>query len=388
MIVDCAQKLGHIVAVTGDGVNDSPAIKKADIGIAMAIVGSDVAKDAADMLLMDDNFASIVAGVEQGRKIFDNLKKSIGYTIASNIPELLPFLSFVIIQIPVPLSTVLMLVIDLGTDMVPAVSLAYEYPELDIMFRKPRNSQEEHLVSGKLLINAYMVIGAIQTIAGYLAYVSVMQDYGFDLSQLPGIALSTDGTRPKKSDVYDKNSMHKGNTNVGTSEDRTQVDYISLNDASFDLRIWYWKIDKWQTCKFMEDKSPASGDRVCYSTEALKYAQFAYFLAIVSVQWSNLIIVKTKKLSIIEHGFRNKVSWWGLISETVISVMIGFIPGLNVSLGGRPLHFLHWFFPALPIFMLIVTYEEFRKLTMRMVDKKNRKLGITEMGWVERNTVY
>ena len=94
------------MAVTGDGVNDSPAIKKADIGIAMGITGSDVAKDAADMILLSDDFSNIVIGVEEGRKIFDNLKKSICYTLTSNIPEIWPFLSLIIFRFPLPLSTV------------------------------------------------------------------------------------------------------------------------------------------------------------------------------------------------------------------------------------------------------------------------------------------
>jgi sodium/potassium-transporting ATPase subunit alpha len=177
LIVNACQIAGHVVAVTGDGVNDSPAIKKADIGIAMGS-GSDVAKNAADMLLLDDNFTSIVNGVEEGRLIFDNLKKSIAYTLSSNIPEILPFIMFILFAVPLPLSTVLILCIDLGTDMIPAISFAYENTEADIMDRVPRNAKLDHLVNSKLISFAYLQIGVIQASAGMYTYFYVLNDFG------------------------------------------------------------------------------------------------------------------------------------------------------------------------------------------------------------------
>jgi len=185
VIVEENQRFGHIVAVTGDGVNDSPAIRKADIGIAMGIMGSEVSKNAADMILLDDNFASIVNGVEEGRLIFDNLKKSIAYTIQSNIPEITPFLAFILFFIPLPLTTFLILAIDLGTDMIPAISMAYELPEADIMMRPPRNPKVDRLVTSKMIHFSYGQIGIIQALAGFFTYMVVLNDYGYSPSTLP-----------------------------------------------------------------------------------------------------------------------------------------------------------------------------------------------------------
>lgn len=141
-IVKRAQGMGHIVGVTGDGVNDSPALKKADLGIAMNQSGSDVSKEAASMILLDDNFASTVAGIAEGRLIFVNLKKSIQYVVTHIIPEVLPFVLNVVVPLPLFLGTLQILVIDLGFELSSALSFAWEKPEsiqglMNIPPRKP-----------------------------------------------------------------------------------------------------------------------------------------------------------------------------------------------------------------------------------------------------------
>lgn len=180
-IVQLFQSEGEIVTMTGDGVNDAPAIKNADMGVAMGS-GTDVAREAADMILLDDNFATIVNAVEEGRTVFDNIKKFIVYILASNIPEILPFIAFVLLSIPLPMPVQLILAIDLGTDIFPAIALGVERGEGDIMKRPPR-PRDEKLLTPQVLFTAYGVKGPIEAAAGFFCYFTVLFEGGWTFGE-------------------------------------------------------------------------------------------------------------------------------------------------------------------------------------------------------------
>jgi sodium/potassium-transporting ATPase subunit alpha len=299
--------------MTGDGVNDSPALKQAAIGIAMGMNGSAVAKEAADVVLLDDNFASIVVGIKAGRLLFANLRKSIAYTLAHLTPEVVPVLLWGWIGIPQPMGALFTLCIDLLTELVPATSFAFEKPESLIMQVPPRNVKTDKLTSFNLLFYAYFQAGIVITIGCFLYYFRAFQRYNVT-----------------SEDIWSNNN-----------------EYFPSTDKDFDTsegQVW--------------DKSDQE--------YILAVVQTGWFLMIVAGQAAHIWVCRTTTISIFEHGFfSNNVANYGVLIAIGLGCFVAYTPGIRIIVQSANPFSREILFASLLVWGTLWIYTEARKYFTR-----------------------
>lgn len=264
------------------------------MGIAMGS-GATVAKEAAQIVLLNDDFGAIVDGIREGRLIFENLKKCIAYVLSSNVPEIVPFLLFIAMKIPLGIETIVILLVDLGTDLAPAVSLAYEEPE-DAIMQVPPRDEHAHMVGPQMMLVAYGTIGIFQTVAAFFGYFYVFYDYGFTFDSLIGAGIEY---RAKYDDLGDE----RQDFFTRLCEENTEYDKDCTDGEEF----------------------------LKYRLEALAGAQTAFLLAVVWSQIANIIIRKTQIASVFtwDRLLGNKQMNYSVLFEIALIIALTHIPGLN-----------------------------------------------------------
>ena len=300
----------------------------------MGLNGSAVAQDAADILLMDDNFASIVLGIEEGRIIFDNIKKTIAYTMAHIFPEVVSVLIALLAGIPAGLTPMQILTIDLGTELGPAISLAYEPAESDIMERKPRDPVRERLVSPNLLFYAYVTSATIITGGCLVAYKYTYELNGLLLSDFHGPELKDTGSTYFSLTASEPITLQRTGITY-TAEDQQRI--------------------------FSEGTT-------------------AFYIVLTVAQFCHIWACKTRISSLFVHGFSNKLTFYGVAIGLILVIFFCYIPGVDNFVGSAVVGWVPWV--CAPVTgLVLLAYNESAKLYIRSQAGKAEGLLVRLVAW-------
>ncbi|KAI0713643.1 aminophospholipid-transporting P-type ATPase [Earliella scabrosa] len=387
-IVKRAQALGHIVGVTGDGVNDSPALKKADLGIAMNISGSDVSKEAANMILLDDNFASTVKGVAEGRQIFVNLKRSIQYTISHSTPEVIPQLLYVVVPLPLPLSAILILVIDLGFELFVALSFAWDKPEtkdglMRMLPRRPVNDRSIMSLKKRALRRTKTLRRDPET-------QEVIRPSKFSQAmnrmKAPFTRQFWEDTLERTDDetLVDTKLLSYAYLEAGLIEFAGAlaayfVVFLKNGFTPGDLRRAQSALTAEPPITYFQDDSPdfvnSRGETISASkqVDALGQAQSIVYLSIFIIQCFNVFAVKAKfRFPFGKSIVGNYYNFAGIFAGACLGMFIVYTPPLHVVFGGSfRLSPLYWLIP-IAFGVLLLVWASIRVLLMRKGIEQSR----------------
>ncbi|KAF9172499.1 hypothetical protein BGX21_001487 [Mortierella sp. AD011] len=367
-IVKHAQSLGHIVGVTGDGVNDSPALKKADLGIAMNISGSDVSKDAAAMILLDDNFASTVRGIEEGRLIFANLKKSIQYTITHSMPEVIPNLLYVIASIPLPISAMLILVIDLGFELLISLTFAWDKPETNsgLMRLPPRKPVTPTSIERRRRLATRALAPVIDSESGEEVKPSAFARFQHEFKSM----FTAVYWREKFEGSEDEVLVDAGLLSWAYLE----VGIIETVGALLTFFVVFYKagITPAEAVRMQKANLFSGEDALEEHKDLLARAQSSFYLGIMIMQLFNLFACKCRyRLPFGMYMFSNVRSFIGMICGIALGFFIVYCPGVETVFGtSRHTEFVYLLIPiAFGVF--IIFYATMRTLILRKLKPTN-----------------